>query len=194
VFNSDALPEGQPRLTRGKLILLGSLASTLIGVLFSQFSGEEADTKSGRKGRAAHVDAAPATTVATTTNPAPGGAAAPKKEARPFPEITQEETLKHDPFAVSEAFAKQLAPKTSSDGEDTPDAKQKQEDKKLHQTLRQQALNKLVDQGVSVVVRGEKGPAAAIGSRLVHEGDVIDGFRVERIDAEGVILKEAPLP
>ena len=45
-----------------------------------------------------------------------------------------------------------------------------------------------------MVVRGDNGPAATIGTRLVHEGDVIDGFRVERIDTDGVILKEAPLP
>ncbi len=192
--SGDFVSESKPQFTRGKLMLIGTLASTLIGVLWQQFSGEDEPKPGHKGGKAAHAPANPGpTAVASRGNPE-ANAAAKKEVVKPFPEISQEETLQHDPFALSEAFAKKQSTSEKNQTAESEEALRKQEEQKKHQTLRQQALNKLLEQGVAVVVRGDNGPAATIGTRLVHEGDTIDGFRVDRIDTDGVILKEAPLP
>jgi hypothetical protein len=39
---------------------------------------------------------------------------------------------------------------------------------------------------VSAILRGPKGPAAIIDGRIVHEGDLVDGCRIVRIQSAGV--------
>src|SRR6185369_7673519 len=99
--SGDGVTESKPGLTRGKLVLIGTLGSTLISVLWVQFSGEDTETKPARKGgkAAAHAPAIPAGTAVASANTAAGQAVLPQKDARPFPEISQEEILQHDPFA-----------------------------------------------------------------------------------------------
>jgi hypothetical protein len=41
---------------------------------------------------------------------------------------------------------------------------------------------------VSLIIKGEKGPAALIGTRIVREGDIIEGCRILSISDAGVIV------
>ena len=44
-------------------------------------------------------------------------------------------------------------------------------------------------QGLRVMVTGRQHPVASIDGRLVHVGDEVNGMRVVRIDARGVLLE-----
>ena len=140
--SGEFVSESKPPLTRGKLILIGTLASTLGGILWTQFSGEDTESKVPRKGgKAAQAPANPAgATVAAVNLTAPTAADPTKKDTRSFPEVSHDEMLQHDPFALSEAFVRKQVAAATSEANEGAEALRKQEEQKKHQSLRQQAL------------------------------------------------------
>jgi hypothetical protein len=53
---------------------------------------------------------------------------------------------------------------------------------------REEALAKLQDLGAAVIVEVDGKPLALLGERRVRVGDRVEGYRIKRIDASGIVL------
>ena len=58
---------------------------------------------------------------------------------------------------------------------------------------RQEVLAEMRTAGVGMLFQNETGSVAVIGTRVVHIGDLIEGFRVVAIGRDGVVLEPANL-
>ena len=86
--------------------------------------------------------------------------------------LSLDDATRHDPFA-----APGWAPQAQQAGQAGPAASPS--------ALRQR-FESLASSGVAMVLVSEQGQAAQIGDRTVRVGDVIEGFRVVEITAQGV--------
>ena len=198
---------GEPRthaqrigLTRGKGVTIGVLAVALAAVMYIQFGGGNGD-----KTQPASADAArlrrpsPAERRRRAEAIAPDAEAAadtPRQLAAVFtpnnwksPDLSQ--VVTYDPFALPPSFPQPLqlqmdprlaqgvdpnAPAASADADELATAIEQ---------MRMQ-LEELQQRGVQVIVRGRDKYVAMIGDRMVHVGDVINGFTVTAIEPDGV--------
>jgi hypothetical protein len=169
-------------VTPGKMVLVAVLAVVLVTVIVLQLGGSTAEpvkprasakkTKAGAKQRAADTKARTVTAKNADRKPA--------VRQTPWPRVPLDETIRHDPLAVP----RWLAPPTPTvaDSADSPEPSQET------QSQRHMAWERLRGQGVAVVLITRDGPVATVGDRQVRVGDLIDGFRVEKIDGQGLLL------
>jgi hypothetical protein len=216
---ADANSSKKSGLTRGKAILIGVLSVVLLIVLYVQFGGSSEKSTTGApsyrppRPAVAMQPAAPETksvtqAVAKSTPNVPAGK---EKDAATVSIINETHwksppvstIVAYDPFALPPAFPQ--PPKLAAGGKRTngkdliaaataDDAKRAAEAVELlHLQLEQ-----LKEQGVHIVVRQGDEYVAVVGDRVVHVGDVIDGFTVTSIDPsdpDGVVhieRKESP--
>ncbi len=179
-----------------KLVLAVVLTVVFIVVLIVQFGGA-ADAEPAPRGTA------PGEAPRRIARPA----GRPKtRQGRPDPETTAalppgwpatriEDALRHDPFKVPPAFkpSKDAAAVKAARGS-AEEALAREQQRMKQQAQRDRALQDLRQQGVKALLGvGSEGGVAVVGSRVVHVGDELDGFRVVAIDPDGVVLEQVPV-
>lgn len=101
--------------------------------------------------------------------------------------------LKHDPFAIPSAIAlpvqPEIAPQTAvaeaTDEDSVTDARRQ---------AVQQTLNDLRSKKIMLIFRQGDGAAALIGDRVVKEGQIIDGVKIESISPRGITVLPVDSP
>lgn len=199
-------------VTPGKMAVIGLLGVVLIGVVAMQFSGDEG-TPGLVKRRAPKSGSS-----AAAENPA----APPPAVARVrWPEISREEVLAFDPFALPLPLRDPLPVDDSLTAEETADSmlpansaqpaspdqmaadlaakeqaretRMRAQERKSRITRMRTTATELQKQGVGVVLTTSAGGVARIGEQEVRVGDVInDVLRVVEITSLGIIVEEAP--
>ena len=185
VTMAEPVPRQKIGATPGKLLLVATLAIVLILVVVIQSAGEASpDTLAQMRDMAAHRRLPRQPIAAADTSPV----ARLQVAARPvpsWPEMTREDVLQYDPFAMSAAFAAHLVASLAREKLDLEMEKRQEENERRRQLL----LAELREQGVTVVLRNHRDLVAQIGVQTVRVGDVIDGFRVVEISPKGVTLE-----
>jgi hypothetical protein len=184
-------------LTPGKLTLIGVLAVVLLGVLYLQFGGSEAEaptTKPARKPR----QAATASETAQSTSAAPKQAATSGlADISAWHTPALEKVVEYDPFALPAAFPQ---PKSSaaalelSNSSASALAKFDEEARAKLQKQVESELGTMRKQGVQVILTRGDQFVAMIGGKTYHVGDEIGGFTITAIDASGVHVERAVRP
>lgn len=134
--------------------------------------------------------------ASTESSPDPGPARPKQKESlapqnsndRPPVRIPIETALEHDPFQLPTAILAQIDAQRQQEqptSEESPAKEAKNQDDERSR----QALIRLRQDGIKMIVETDRGRAALVGDRIVHEGDNIDGFRVVRITKDGIDLE-----
>jgi hypothetical protein len=86
----------------------------------------------------------------------------------------------HDPFAMPAPLAKQTQPETPKKSEPPKPVRR--------DPATDPVLAGLRSKGTHAVFRDGDGAAAVIDNRVVHVGDVLQGYRVVSIDDDGVLV------
>lgn len=113
-------------------------------------------------------------------------AASPDRPKRTPLALALPEVVANDPFQLPKAIQEQLDALARHEEEQTQEPSPPQED--AQQSLRQQTLDRLKQEGVQMIVETSNGRAALVGGRVIREGDRIDGFVVVRITQDGIEL------
>ena len=168
--------DGRKKWAKGALV--AALVAVLAGLIGGEFLASSAD---------AEPDLGP-------IRPASGAVAAssaPAPKPKPIVRITADQALAHDPFRMPEAIRAQVealtAPEAAPPQAESQSAREESAEKDNQERLRQ-ALERLRQQGVKMIVETDRGRAAVLGDRIVREGDRIDGFVVVRISKDGIDL------
>jgi hypothetical protein len=184
-------------LTRGKAILIASLAVVLLGVLYVQF-GSGGDSAASSEPFGYKPRQVVAASIASIASPAaaavnkklaaesslPTGVTSVVDESR-WKSPNLKEVVNYDPFALPSSFPKQEELEASPVSGDGVVAEAAADDaKKLADAIDrlERQLAELKEQGVQVVVRERDQYVAMVGDRTVHVGDEINGFIVTDID------------
>ena len=166
-------------VTPGKLAMIAGLAVLLVIVLVVQLQ------PSGPAAPGEKISARPKPrggSNAVTTN----AAAVTTKRAK-WPVLSRDEVQQHNPFHVSAL----LAPTTSrADADQAGDARTAEAEDDEAARLREELLAELRGNGVNLIVLSEDGQVAKIGEKRIRVGDIIRGFRVVQIAADGIELVE----
>lgn len=179
-----------------KLAIIAVLGLILVGVMIFQFK-KSATTGKRRKTENAAVDSSSESDKAKspkTMNKAQSNQNGPS--ARAWPKLLMADVSDYDPFTVPAALVEEPIVAVDDEENGSTDEANAEREKEIarRQAERDRILAKLQEQGVTAVFRTSHGATATIGSRIVHEGDVLDGFRVIEIRPEGVVLEDATPP
>lgn len=177
---TTALPR---TITLRQKILLGGLGVALVGVLLipngkSPETVEDSAQSGGRR------------------RPSQDSVATAQHEIRiRWPDISLDDVLAHNPFgrlptpdAAATTDSEPVAPEPPTEVADTNPEPADGTPSVIDQDEFGEAVRRL---RVSLIVTGEKGPAAVIGNRIVHVGDLVDGCRIISISDAGVIVAPA---
>ena len=108
---------------------------------------------------------------------------AAERRRNQLPKIELSEILQHDPFALPATLSDELAI-------GSPKAIDEVRENRERQRRVEEIVRSLQDERVNFVFRGKSGVAAVFGSRIIHEGDLIDGeVRVIEINSKGLTLE-----
>jgi hypothetical protein len=98
--------------------------------------------------------------------------------------------VQHDPFALPASFPQRIKAgaedKLAQETAKTVDVKAEEEARAEALKAVKTQFEELQKEGVHVVMQRHDKYVALVGDRTIHVGDVIDGFTVVAIDAEGV--------
>jgi hypothetical protein len=187
-------------VTPGKLALIGVLSVVLLAVLYLQFGSLA--TPAVATGPTSHRPAtampqsvptqvaAPQTSDAKEQTPAPLGASSKFDRAGNWQSTEIAKVVQHDPFALPASFPQRLKAgadrKLAQETAKTVDAKAEEEARAEALKAVKTQFEQLQKEGVHVVMQRHDKYVALVGDRTIHVGDVIEGFTVVAIDAEGV--------
>lgn len=183
----DARPNKKSSLTPAKGALIAILSRILVVVLVSQFASGSGNTVP----QSTRSIAKPKLTTANATQQKPiQQNSVPQTPAPqdPWPRLSLDDVIQHDPFALPTSWQgeqRQRISTKAAHGNEVEDEILREHEEQLLETL-----SDLREQGVSLVVTGKHGKSAMIGSRRVEVGDMVSGFVVKDIQADGVILEE----
>jgi hypothetical protein len=167
-------------VTPGKAILIAVLSVVLIGVLVSQLVGtdepNEVASAAGKPAPRRPRAKVPLNRTAAATTPT-----ASRSSWRPWEQISVEEAIQFNPLQLPAGL--EIAALSAAPAQVDPAQAEKQHALALE---RMKVRQQLLDAGVRMIVVGPHGKSAYIGEQLVREGDVIDGFLVKTIRADGV--------
>jgi hypothetical protein len=176
----SAQPRDKVGATPAKLALVGVLALVLVGVLASNFSGDETPSTTAASSPDAASEAAEATTSA---DPATAPSAAPASDAKnPFGEFADEDrwpdtplkdAARFDPFAPAPWAAVKIE---VADAEAAEDGERK--------------LEELRNAENAIIFMAGDTRRALIGQQEYQVGDVIGRFKIADITPSGVVLSE----
>ena len=167
--------------TPGKLALIAVLAVVLVVALAVQFGGSlgAGRPRDGDRGRESQSPGPAGQLAAQSAQPSED-AGKGHDASRPWPKLELADVSAYDPFAVRTPVTKPPEPPATTAESDADRAQQ------------DQLLEQLREEGVQAVIGGSRnGNAAVIGSQIVRVGDVLDGFRVVGIEADGVVLERS---
>jgi hypothetical protein len=174
----------------GRLVVVFVLAVVLAVVLYMQFGTSETPTDTtADQHRPTPTVRAPQTANSAKGATKPDGAPLAAK-ARTWPTIALEEVQRHNPFRLPPSLVPDVEPSvaaqqnvSASPSEDEPRVSQ-------FQQRRDDAFASLRDEGITLVVLGERERVVTIGTRDLRVGDIVDGFKVSEIGPGGVVLVE----
>ena len=172
-------------VTPAKLILIGVLAVILIGVIVYQLSDSTPAPQSAQsEDRGQSGESKPAQSPTNPSAPAMTATSASNSAQRAWPVRPLENVLAYDPFAppLWTGLRGEL------DGADDVSTADGTED--VSQAAKWQLLADLQTQGVSLVMISGGDRLAKIGETELREGDLVGGFVVQEINANGVVLVE----
>src|SRR5262249_18411126 len=117
---------------------------------------------------------------------------APPAKARSLPVAASAEeleaTLKFNPFALTTSLRQLFQVDSAAPPLAAPSARQP--DEKAREAAPEKRLSEFRRQKVSAIFRTSTGAAAAlVGSRVLKEGEVLDGIRIVSISADGVMVE-----
>lgn len=175
-----------------QLALVAVLAVIFVIVLIVQFGGSSDARETPKSEGAADR---PSQTAGAEEGPAAASAqesAAPPQPAdQEWPILQPDDVLRYDPFATPAAFAL-----PNEAGQPTPDlppgaqALSQQAQAALKKAEQERTLTRLRQEGVKTIVGSrDQGRVAVIGTRTIHVGDLVDGFRVIAIEPDGVVVQ-----
>lgn len=176
-------------VTPGKLLLVGVLGCVLVTVIRLQLGARETSGVSRSADR--RVDRMRRrSSKASTERTGNHDVTAVTRTAQQWPEIPLKKVLAHDPFALPPALAPPApapTPKQAAEGRAN-----RQQDIELARS-RGQALAAVREQGIQMILVNPGDPVALVGDRPVRVGDVLEGFQVVAISADGITLSELPV-
>lgn len=176
-------------MTRNQAVMIGALVAVLVGAIIYGQSG----TKPAEGEAAAAVPA-----------PAAPEAVPPQRESAStivgttrWPVVSLDRMLQHNPFKhidlPTEPVVEEEPESPPAETPTAPTADAVAADlavlKAERQKRVQEMLDELRDQKVQLILRSGDKVSAMIGTRLVHEGDLIDGVRIVSILPNGVIVE-----
>ncbi len=173
-------------LTPAKAVVIAALAVVLIVVVAVQwFGGQDPEIAKSPRTVAAEGGQA-ARPVGTTQRDVPSTAERVSQRT-PWPSIPIDDIVQYDPFRVPEALMEHCSDAASGLSDSL--AKRPEEEQQAEAEKQRESARKTIQQaGVRVIISGTRGTVATIGSRTVRVGDVIDGFVIEDIRTDGVVM------
>ncbi len=182
--NLEIAPRG---VSRKQLWTVGVLALIFAGVLIAQFGTASATPvphsalaeTQGNSGR-------PTAASATSGQPAAESHRKATQPIQPWPSCALAKVVDFDPFAQPASLAEGSQP--SGTGGNGAAAMSEKTDQ--NHAERERALATLRQEGVKMIVGTDKGFVAIVGSKTIHVGDQLDGFRVREIKPNGVVLED----
>jgi len=175
----ESMPTAVDKNRRVKTALIPVLALILLWVLFG--SSDETGVPDAAAANSVAVDSV--TTVVTPSTDAdevvrPRVAVAETQKL--WPQIPLDETLLHNPFAPTRSDESSSNEDSQIDSKVRPDP----------QTRLKQLVAALQQDGLSIVFETGEGKTAVIGSRVIHEGDMLDETtRVVEIYSDRLVLE-----
>jgi hypothetical protein len=191
-------------LTTGKMVLIGVLAVTLIGVLYVQYGAKESFDAVPSATEFKHEKAGPNDLQPTTANKAspapidaqkelttdPLGALSDSFDASSWDTPDLSTVVEYDPFALPSAFPRSAAVNDPrlllGGGSDEADAEKRASELADAVAKLRTELETLKQRGVRIIVKQRDKYVAMIGDRTIHVGDEINGFTVTAIGPDGV--------
>ena len=188
---TENLETAPRRVSRRQLLTVGVLALIFVGVLIAQF---------GTAGATTVFHAAPGETPGTSGRPT-APTSQPRADSRrktsqaalPWRDCALTKVVEFDPFAQPSSLALSADPgQPNRTGDSRAAEKSEKSDQKSDQNNgeRERALTALRQGGVKLVVGTTKGFVAVVGSKTVHVGDELNGFRVREIKPDGIVLED----
>jgi hypothetical protein len=158
-------------VTPARLALIGVLAVMLLSVLVYQFG-----TSGGQdKNPAPLASEEPSAEQHAAPQSQSGIASQAPASLAPWPKLPLEQISQHDPFRLPPVLRKELGA-----GLDSPQSPQAEHN--------QQLLSELTSAGTGMVIVSGGQRIARVGANTLRVGDTIGGYRVWKIDAQGVWL------
>ena len=153
-----------------------------LGVVFAWPEGESDDDSLDQQSDQVEAAVSP-----TTVQEEPAGRSEAEllaeRRRKTVPKIELSQILQHDPFALPTTLTKELAV-------GTPEASDKARKNEDRNRRVEEIVKSLRQERVNLVFRGKGGVTAVLGSRTIHEGDLIDDeVRVLEIKPEGLTLE-----
>lgn len=176
--------------TPGKLALIAVLAGVLVVVVAVQFGGGSSVRQTCRpEEHKTPAATAPAHTARGDVQPSTR-AQAEQNASHQWPRSELNEVLSYDPFAAPSDFFDHPNSASSTGQHKLEDGPSAQRQRLARKRAEQdQFLAQLQKSGVKAVVAAAGGRAALVGAETVRLGDVLGGFRVIAIEADGVVLE-----
>ena len=128
---------------------------------------------------------------ATTNEASDTEGEADSQEDKRWPDIARTEVLSYDPFKLPTFLDPDGESETQGNAEGGPDAPAEPISEQEQRTT---LMASLQSQGVDLVLMTSRGKVARIGDLDVHEGDLLEGFRVVEIHSRGIVLAEETRP
>jgi hypothetical protein len=169
--------EKNPRpVTRKQRLTIAGLALVLAVVLFVQFGSAGSISKKGEG--------------VMPSGPRPRNDRLPSAGAidRPWPEFALPVVLQCDPFAKGAPLIAVQKTVNVAKHDDPPARTNEEAPKKRAEYERR--LAQIRKESVRMIVGSEKDFAAVVGSKTFHVGDRFHGFRISKINAEGMFLED----
>jgi len=183
----------RPVATPRQWTVVAGLAIVLVAVLLVQFTdifgSETAEPKDPGK-----CPARPGPERGARELPDAGPNTGEPRAPKPWPRFSPDEVLRFDPFALSPQVVEREGTKEETSKVSPEHGGDPRREELLRMRAAQaEALQELRLEGVQAVVGSRRdGHVAVIGSQVVRVGDMLDGFRVVRIDPDGVIVEQPP--
>ncbi|MFW6170705.1 MAG: hypothetical protein ACODAD_09465 [Planctomycetota bacterium] len=175
--------------TPRKLVLIFVLGIVLVSVICFQLGAGNGSAESPQRDRRAEMPAPPVDQPPEGTPETPA-VNAETRTVREWPEIPLETVLAHDPFELPPAMAPPT-PNPSPNHRSGERADRQESPASVEK--RERALATVRDVGIRMVLVDQEERVALVGERAVRVGEVLEGFRVIAIDADGITLSDLPV-
>lgn len=175
--------------TPRKLLLIFVLGIVLVSVICFQLGAGNGSVEPRQQARRAEMPTPP------VDQPPDGVPETPAVNAetsavREWPEIPLETVLAHDPFELPPAMA---PPTPIPSPNHRSDERAERRESPARVEKRERALATVRDLGIRMVLVDQEERVALVGEQAVRVGEVLEGFRVVAIDADGITLSDRPV-
>lgn len=191
--------EIRPRVTAKQWSIVAVLAVVFAVVLVMQFGSSETPSQPGGSPQATDASQGPAgASRAANARGKARGPTSPQPD-HPWPTYSLATVLKFDPFAAPSILAEDRGGLQPSGVAASAEQQKAQEDearrkeaerKEAARKERERVLAEIQKAGVQMIMSTDQGFVAVVGTKTVHVGDRLQGFRVKEIKPDGIILED----